>query len=136
MFTNQDPTSQEQQKLRVASASYGTALTFDAYRGEAMRTAFYPERGTFLGLLYITTKLHAEAGEIADKVLKAWRDCNGVIIPERRAALLAECGDVLWYLAATTDELGAPFSHVAHQNIEKLQDRMARGVLGGNGDTR
>ena len=47
-----------------------------------------------------------------------------------------EVGDVLWYLAVFAHHLGVPLEEVAQQNLDKLQSRKARGVLGGSGDNR
>ena len=51
-------------------------------------------------------------------------------------AMVAECGDVLWYLTRLIDELGYSVSEVAQANVDKLLDRKERGVIGGSGDNR
>ena len=47
-----------------------------------------------------------------------------------------ELGDVMWYLANIADDFGLKLEDIAVANIEKLQDRKNRGVLGGSGDNR
>ena len=47
-----------------------------------------------------------------------------------------ELGDVLWYVAALSHELGLEMDEVARANLEKLNSRKARGALGGSGDRR
>ena len=47
-----------------------------------------------------------------------------------------EIGDVLWYLAALSQELGLELQDIAEQNILKLQSRKDRGLLSGSGDNR
>jgi NTP pyrophosphatase (non-canonical NTP hydrolase) len=51
-------------------------------------------------------------------------------------AMSSEIGDVLWYSARLADELGLSLSQIAEDNMEKLLDRKARGVIGGSGDNR
>lgn len=43
---------------------------------------------------------------------------------------------MLWYLSALADELGTSLEAIAVQNIEKLQSRQQRGMIGGEGDNR
>ena len=47
-----------------------------------------------------------------------------------------ELGDVLWYLTQICTELDLSLEEVAAENIEKLFDRLERGVIGGEGDVR
>lgn len=109
---------------------------FDAYQKAARKTAIYPGSGEFPGLAYVSLGLASEAGEIAGKVKKIHRDADGEISEEARLALADELGDVLWYLAQMASELGESLAEIARRNLDKLQDRATRGVLGGSGDTR
>lgn len=127
-------------------------LTLDGYQRSTAETAIYPGKGTSIGLTYCALKLAGEAGEVAEKVGKAIRDdgfFNGIyvdggevqqdgvsITPDRREALKAELGDVLWYVAAAARELGYDLSDIAQGNLDKLASRKARGLLSGSGDTR
>lgn|SRR3990167_4269030 len=86
-------------------------------------------------------RLHAiglceEAGEVAGKIKRIFRDDHGEITKERRAQILLECGDVLWYLTRIVDALGSTMKDVRAQNLKKLKDRAARNILTGSGDTR
>jgi len=47
-----------------------------------------------------------------------------------------ELGDVLWYLANLSAELGFSLEEVAFNNLEKLKSRQERNQLHGNGDNR
>jgi NTP pyrophosphatase (non-canonical NTP hydrolase) len=87
-------------------------------------------------LVYFTLGLTGEAGEVADKIKKIYRDKQGVLSPEDREAIISEMGDVLWYIAMLADELDVDLSVVAHNNITKLRDRQVRGTLRGSGDDR
>lgn len=111
-----------------------TGMTFSEYEREAGKTALYPRKGN--NIFYPTLGLAGEAGEVADKVSKIIRDDNEVITPERRAALIKELGDVLWYLAAVAGELGVSLDEVAKENLHKLASRQERGALHGAGDNR
>jgi hypothetical protein len=111
-------------------------LTFDTYQQEASKSSRYPGRGNIAGLKYLVLKLICEAAEAGQKVAKCLRDSNGVLDETRRAALVAEVGDTLWYASAIAGELGVSFSEIARANLDKLRDRVARGVLGGDGDNR
>ncbi len=108
-------------------------MTLDAYQEEARKTALYPEA---YRLIYPTLGLAGEAGELANKVKKVLRDQGGEVTEEVRQALLAELGDVLWYVAQVATDLGASLGAVAQANLEKLRSRQGRSRLGGSGDTR
>ena len=87
-------------------------------------------------VVYPTLGLANEAGEVAGKIKKIFRDKGGVIGEAERAALKDELGDVLWYLAQLCTELGLTLEEVAAANLEKLASRRQRGTLYGDGDTR
>jgi len=87
-------------------------------------------------IVYPTLGLANEAGEVAGKVKKIFRDKGGAISDEDRAALKSELGDVLWYLAQICTELDLSLDEVAAANLEKLFSRLERGEIGGEGDTR
>jgi NTP pyrophosphatase (non-canonical NTP hydrolase) len=77
-----------------------------------------------------------EAGEVAGKIKKIFRDKDGVIGEAEWEALKAELGDVLWYLAQTCTELDISLDEVAESNLNKLLDRQARSTIRGDGDNR
>ncbi len=104
------------------------------YQQRSRVTAIYPGAGR--DLLYPTLGLCGEAGEVAEKAKKMLRDDEGVLTAERRAALAAELGDVLWYLAQLATEAGLDLDAVASQNLAKLASRSERGALVGDGDER
>ena len=104
------------------------------YQRRSRVTAVYPGAGD--NLTYPALGLCGEAGECAEKVKKAIRDDGGVLSDERRAALAAELGDVLWYVAQLATEAGLDLEELAEANLEKLASRQRRSVLHGSGDTR
>ena len=48
----------------------------------------------------------------------------------------SEIGDVLWYVAALSSDLGLSLDKIAQKNLSKLESRMKRGVIKGSGDNR
>lgn len=102
-------------------------MNFNAYQELAAHTAVYPDP-----IIYPTLGLAGEAGEVANKIAKAVRDGT----PIETNDIAKELGDVLWMLAALASDLGLELGDIAEANLEKLQDRMARGVLRGSGDNR
>lgn len=109
-------------------------MTFDEYQEVSKKTAVYDQGQQVL--YYLGLGVTGEAGEIAEKLKKLMRNHKGQMSEEMRQDLKKEMGDVLWYLSQLSFELGFKFSDVAKANVEKLQDRQARGVLKSEGDNR
>ena len=112
------------------------ALDFDAYQQAAARSRTSAGVSIDHPIVYPTLGLTNEAGEVAGKVQKIFRDHGGVITDADRDALALELGDVLWYLTEIRSRLDIRLEDVAARNIAKIADRMSRGVLGGEGDHR
>ena len=111
-------------------------IDFSEYQRRARTTAVYPGQHTFTGLAYAALGLAGEAGEVSNKVKKILRDDRANLTPERRAAVLNEVGDVLWYCANLCAELRADLGEVAEENLDILADRFGRDMIRGDGDTR
>lgn len=109
-------------------------MDFNDYQIKSRRTAEYPAIGH--PVVYPTLGLANEAGEVAGKIKKIFRDKGGIISAETRSALQAELGDVLWYLSQLCTELGLSLEEVAEANLAKLYDRFERGAIQGEGDNR
>jgi NTP pyrophosphatase (non-canonical NTP hydrolase) len=103
------------------------------YQRLSRRTAEYPREAW---LTYPALGLAGEAGEVAEHAKKTLRDDRGTVSDARRAALAAELGDVLWYVAQLATELDLQLEDIAQGNLEKLLSRQRRGVLSGEGDDR
>lgn len=110
-------------------------MEIDSYQKQSSETAVYPGKGTWVGLVYTALGL-GETGELQGKIKKILRDDDFNLTTDRRDAIAAELGDVLWYVAALATELRIPLSEIAQQNLDKLASRASRGVLGGSGDER
>ena len=102
-------------------------MNFDEYQKFARSTAIYPDE---CKVLYPALGLCGEAGEVAEKVKKNIRDGKSL------DGVGLELGDVLWYISALADDLGVTLEEVAKANIEKLQSRMERNKIKGDGDNR
>lgn len=109
-------------------------MTFNDYQKKSRATAQYPAIGH--PVIYPALGLVNEAGEVAGKIKKVFRDKSGAIGEAEREALKAELGDVLWYLAQVATELDLPLDEIAEANLAKLLDRQARGKIKGDGDNR
>lgn len=109
---------------------------FDKYQWACTNTAKYPFGREYE---YLALGLCSEAGEVADKLKKLIRD-NETQLEKlsfvQKQNIIAELGDVLWYVAMLAYELDYSLSDVAYYNIEKLESRQERGVIGGSGDDR
>lgn len=108
-------------------------MDFRAYQDKATKTAIYPEE---MAVWYPALGLNGEAGEVAEKVKKVFRDKKGVFSFQDREEIGKELGDVLWYLAAIASDLGLSLDVVAVDNVAKLKDRQRRDKLSGSGDNR
>lgn len=108
-------------------------LNFDDYQKEAYRTAVYLRS---IALPYCVMGLAGETGEVSENIKKLYRDDAGVLTEPRRQKIIAELGDVLWYIAALCTEIDVPMSTVAQGNLNKLHSREERRVLHGDGDNR
>ena len=103
-------------------------MSLNEYQSAAAKTAVYK---TAHQILYPALGLAGEAGEVANKVKKMLRDNEF-----DRDAIVAEIGDVLWYIAALSRDLNVNLQDIALANIEKLYGRKERGTLKGSGDKR
>jgi NTP pyrophosphatase (non-canonical NTP hydrolase) len=128
-----DPKGAETFKYRI-NPNY---FPFNRYQELAEETAIYPGKGEILGLMYCALGIAGEAGEIAEKVKKIFRDHNRIINEDQKRLLRKELGDVLWYLAQAAKELdNTKLGQVAVENINKLRERREKGTIHGNGDER
>lgn len=117
-------------------------MEINNYQAEDLKTAIYPEA---FKVVYPALGMNGEAGEVADKVKKIIRDTVIKTDPATGAICLSETqkqdialeiGDVLWYCATLSYDLGLSLEEVAQMNIDKLNSRQKRNQLGGSGDHR
>ena len=68
-------------------------------------------------ILYPVLGLTGEAGEVSDKFKKILRDKNGKVRKEDRIEIAKEIGDVFWYVAELSADLGFSLEEIAQMNI-------------------
>jgi hypothetical protein len=95
--------------------------SFAAYQKFTRTTAIYPGSDGYgddaiPALSYLGLGLVGESGEIADKVKKVIRDGDSDLTDDRREAILAEAGDVLWYATRIADHLGVTLGEIVAGN--------------------
>ena len=95
-------------------------MSLEEYQKVIKSTAIFPKD---MGLTYCTLGLCGEAGEVAEKVKKLYRDRGGIKTPDFRKDIKKELGDVLWYITATANELGITLQEIMDSNYEKLIKR-------------
>ena len=93
-------------------------MTLNEYQQHALETAIYPDDSR---IIYPTLGLTGEAGEVADKVKKVIRDGHKEFTPEKKLEIVKEIGDVLWYCATLSRDLGYELDEVAQMNVDKLR---------------
>lgn len=108
-------------------------MNLSFYQEQAITTAVYPEEAA---VVYPAMGLAGEAGEVLNKIKKVYRDKGGVLDDATKQEIAKELGDVLWYVAVLARDLDQNLEDTAKDNLRKLQDRMRRGVIGGEGDNR
>ena len=116
-------------------------MELNKYQSQALETRAYPEE---FRVIYPALGMNGEAGEVADKVKKIIRDTeitrneDGSIdlSNEQKEALAMEIGDVLWYVAILSYDLGYSLEDIAIMNYQKLHSRMQRDKIKGSGDNR
>ena len=112
------------------------------------KTASYPSSSlvgssSLEGLVYTVTGLTGEAGEIANKLKKVlrkdpkyWEPMLCSITGEALDAITQELADVLWYVDSTAFHLGLTTGDLVAILCKKLEGRLGRGVIQGDGDAR
>lgn len=115
------------------TAPKGGDMGLNDYQQAALSTAIYPHDHE---ISYLALALCGEAGEVADKIKKIIRDKDGKLYQPDTRAIADELGDALWYASNLAHVLGYKLSDIARLNIEKINGRLERGTLHGEGDNR
>lgn len=102
-------------------------MNADDYQQQAARTLIdapdAPYSDDDIMLVWNALGLAGEAGEVADSIKKMVFHRHGV----KRAELMKELGDVLWYVAALCTRLDVSLGEVMERNIAKLRVRYPDG---------
>lgn len=107
---------------------------FDEYQTFTATTDIYPDNDFNIG--YKALGLTGEAGEVADKIKKIYRDKDGNFNVTDELEIAKELGDCLWYISRIADAIGFELSGIAKLNVDKLSKRKSEGKLHGSGDNR
>jgi NTP pyrophosphatase (non-canonical NTP hydrolase) len=124
-----------QSRLVLASDfRHNGAMDMNDYQAKARETAIYPNQGE--NYIYPVLGLVGETGEVAEKIKKIIRDEGGQLTAAKVADIKKELGDVMWYLAQLSTELGLSLEEIAQGNLEKLASRHKQNMIHGDGDNR
>jgi NTP pyrophosphatase (non-canonical NTP hydrolase) len=104
------------------------------YEDFMQTSKFYPQDK--LPITYPALGLNGEAGEVAEKVKKCWRDNGGVFTEDIKKAILKELADTLWYIWACADDMGYTLEDVLQTGMQKVKERKETNTVHGNGDNR
>jgi NTP pyrophosphatase (non-canonical NTP hydrolase) len=105
------------------------AITTDTFEGGVKSITSPAFISKLLGLA-------GEAGEVAEKFKKIYRDNHSELTEEMKLEIAKELGDVLWYIQAISHYLDIPLESIAQGNLDKVLDRKKRGKTHGSGDNR
>lgn len=111
-------------------------MDLNDYQAMAHRTAVYPNGDKAQSLYYAGLGLAGETGEVTSKLAKYFRGDTPAMNDELVDSIIAELGDVLWYVSEMTTVLGLTLDEVARRNVQKLTQRLSMGTLRGDGDAR
>lgn len=90
----------------------------------------------FSNLIHLCLGLGGECGELFEKIKKQIRDKQCQLSEKDKILISKELGDIIWYWTAICDELKLDPNFILKQNLEKIEDRLKREVLKGEGDER
>jgi len=117
-------------------------LSINDYQRIAATYGRYPKIGRG-DITYPVLLLCSEAGEVAGKLTKLWRDKG---YPDKmsltdysddeKLEIVKELGDAQWSLVMVAYEAGFDAEEILRINLEKLEDRRRRNALSGSGDNR
>ena len=110
-------------------------MTFDEYQKLALTTA-ENDYEPLMAKTILAMGIAGEAGEVIEKWKKIVAYKGGKVSEEDLRGLAKEMGDVVWYVAVMAHSLGLSFDKIVEQNVQKLKERQARGLIAGQGDNR
>jgi len=113
-------------------------MDINDYQNKALKSAFYTGDNIIPDMAYLGLGVAGEAGEVADKIKKFYRDKPKTPgdIAKSRVGIAKEIGDNLWYLSTLAAKLGFTMEEICKMNLEKISDRASNGTQHGEGDDR
>ena len=109
-------------------------MTLNEYQQHALETAIYPEDSRIVYPHARSDGRSRRSGRQGQKSDPA--TSNKEFTDEKRLEIVKEIGDVLWYCATLSRDLGYELEEVAQMNVDKLRSRMQRHLISGSGDNR
>lgn len=116
----------------MSQGKYG--MSINEYQTAASSTFQYAAEMGMPQKVFTALGLNEEAGEVAGKTKKFYRD--GIPEADARESVALELGDTLWYLSQCARLWGYSLSEIAEMNLAKLKSRHERNVIKGSGDNR
>ena len=110
--------------------------SLDGYQNNVEQYAPDIAESSVPAVAWAAMALTGEAGEVAEKVKKIYRDKDGQLTDDDRLAIAYELGDTLWCVSHMACVLGYNLRTIAALNKKKLASRAKRGTLCGEGDNR
>lgn len=110
------------------------SITINEYQKSVRKTAL-PQ---CYNIEYMAIGLGNETGEVLGEIKKAIRNDPRVTEDpvKFREGLKSELGDVMWYLAGVCSVMGFNMQEVMEMNLEKVNGRIKRGSIQGDGSDR
>lgn len=103
-------------------------MNFDEYQNKVWEYALPTAKTT----QYLVPGLAGEVGELSSLFAKSQRDGHALDY----VSVSKELGDVLWFVSTLAFYHGLSLADIAESNMQKLESRQKRGVIGGSGDNR
>jgi NTP pyrophosphatase (non-canonical NTP hydrolase) len=113
----------------LSSCKKNGLISPNLYQFLAKSTAIYNDK---YKIIYPALGLAGECGEVCEKIKKTLRDNK----PLNKEDMMKELSDPMWYIANLAYDLEFTLEDIILTNVNKLQDRKERGVIGGSGDNR
>lgn len=116
-------------------------MTLNDYQRRAMTTCMDSCDNHAYMLVGFVGEVGELFGKIAKHIRKKSAEFNNNLLDigmteQEKSDLKAELGDCQWFIAGIATTFGWKLEEVCQENLDKLADRKARGVISGSGDNR
>ena len=96
--------------------------TMNEYQNLCLRTATVPMDEKIMHLTW-SLALAGEVGELANRTKKVFLHGH----PYDQEKVVEELGDILWYIAVYSHDIGVDLQEIAQKNVTKLEKRYPNG---------
>jgi NTP pyrophosphatase (non-canonical NTP hydrolase) len=97
-------------------------MTLDEYQALCAKNGKFDTK-SIDRLTFAILAMAGEAGETANELKKMHRDDMGELTSERRAKILLELGDVMWYIVDAASALDASLEDIVEATFQKIAAR-------------